>query len=71
MDSLAVSAGNAMISVVTTDGQNLTCNVTVFNPGPGRMVITNSLIDFVANYEGYSAKPYGGVDSQNHTIGYV
>ncbi|WLC70551.1 hypothetical protein KTC96_00450 [Clostridium estertheticum] len=34
------------------------------------MVITNSLIDFVANYEVYSAKPYGGVDSQNHTIGY-
>ena len=67
----AISAGNAVITAITADGkENVTCNVTAFNPGPGHMLISNSLVNFTANYEGYSANSYVGLDSQNYTIGY-
>lgn len=37
---------------------------------PGDMRPSDSLVTFVSEYEGYSATPYRGADSQNLTIGY-
>ncbi|MGA4722206.1 glycoside hydrolase family protein [Fictibacillus nanhaiensis] len=37
---------------------------------PGDMRPSNSLVTFVAEYEGYSATPYRGADYKNLTIGY-
>jgi uncharacterized protein YjdB len=67
----AISAGTAIITATTADGSlTSSCNVTVFNQGQGHMLISSSLVNFTASYEGYSATPYVGADSQNHTIGY-
>ncbi|MFL0198810.1 cell wall-binding repeat-containing protein [Clostridium sp. WILCCON 0269] len=67
----AVSPGAATIIATTTDGgTTASCTITVFNPGPGHMLISELLVNFTASYEGYSAIPYGGADSQNSTIGY-
>jgi RHS repeat-associated protein len=32
--------------------------------------MSDSLVDFVASYEGYFEQPYRGLDSQNRTVGY-
>lgn len=36
----------------------------------GNMQVSDSLVNFIASKEGYSATAYRGVDSQNQTIGY-
>lgn len=72
LDTSKLSLGSHTIQIqaLGNDGVINQSSVLIIKGNSGNMQITNGLASFTGDYEGYSATPYTGVDTQNRTIGY-
>lgn len=58
----AVSGGDGSANILDVNGENSTA--------AGSMSVSDSMVKFIEQEEGFSATPYRGVDSWNETTGY-
>jgi len=67
---LTIGSHSIIVQAVGNDGTYNNAAVAIKKGNNGKMQVTNNLVSFTGDYEGYSATPYTGVDTQNKTIGY-
>ena len=67
---ISIGVHNIIVQAVGNDGTVNNAGVTIKKGNNGKMQVTNNLVSFTGDYEGYSPTPYTGVDTQNKTIGY-
>ena len=67
---LTLGSHSIIVQVLGCDGVVNKSSVIILKQNNGTMQVSSQLVGFSANYEGYSATSYRGVDLQNSTIGY-